>query len=121
MISLSFDLLYCDKMSDMSDYVEKQDDSFRIKGSRVSLDSIIFAFQRGASAESIQRSFPTVSLEEVYGAITFYLANQLEIDEYLESSDAEFSNAEKRSRSEHFDWYKRLQVKKQESSLVSFK
>ena len=84
----------------MSDYVEKYDDTYRIKGSRVSLDSIIYAFQRGASAESIQRSFPTISLEEVYGAIAFYLANQQEIDEYLKRP----FNLNDRSRFKYADW-----------------
>ncbi len=102
----------------MNDYVEKQKDSYRIAGSRVSLDSIIFAFQRGASPESIQRSFPTLSLEEVYGAIAFYLANQQDIDDYLEASNTAFSDMEKRSRSKYSDWYNRLQVKRKESSFV---
>ena len=98
----------------MSEYVEKQDDVYRIAGSRVSLDSIVIAFNRGASPESIQRSFPTLSLEAVYGAITFYLANQTEVDAYLESGDGKFNDLQNRSRSEHADWYSRLRVKRQE-------
>ena len=102
----------------MSDYIEKQDDTFRVKGSRVSLDSVIIAFLRGASPESIQRSFPTISLEAVYGAIAFYLANQNEIDEYLKAGDAMFSELEAFSRSRNSNLYSRLQAKKNELSLV---
>ncbi|MFN0279123.1 MAG: DUF433 domain-containing protein [Pyrinomonadaceae bacterium] len=102
----------------MSDYVEKEDATYRIKGCRVSLDSIIFAFQRGASPESIQRSFSTLSLEEVYGAVAFYLAHQQEVDEYLETSCTIFSEMEMHSRSKYSDWYNRLQVKRKESSFV---
>lgn len=112
------DWLICDKITSMSEYVEKKDETYRITGSRVSLDSIIFAFQRGASPESIQRSFPTISLEEVYGAIAFYLANQREIDEYLKAGDAAFSELDALSRSKHSDWYNRLRVKKKELSLI---
>jgi uncharacterized protein (DUF433 family) len=61
-----------------------------MKRSRVSLDSIVYAFLRGASPESIARSFPLISLEEVYGAIAFYLAHQAEIDAYLQQEDVEF-------------------------------
>ena len=50
---------------------------------RISLDSIVYAFKRGATPESIQRAFPLSTLEEVYGAITFYLAQAQELDAYL--------------------------------------
>ena len=40
-------------------------------------------FLRGQSPESITQSFAPLSLEQVYGAITFYLANEGAVDEYL--------------------------------------
>jgi uncharacterized protein (DUF433 family) len=70
-------------------YVEQRDGGYWIAGTRISLDSIIAAFNRGAAPETIRRSFPLLSLEEVYGAITFYLAHENEIDEYLQRSDAD--------------------------------
>jgi uncharacterized protein (DUF433 family) len=70
-------------------YVEQRDGGYWIAGTRVSLDSLVEAFNRGAAPETIRRSFPVVSLEEVYGAITFYLAHEKEIDEYLQGSYAE--------------------------------
>lgn len=68
-------------------YVEKRNGGYRIVGTRISLDSIIYAFKRGASPETIKRSFPLLTLEEVYGALTFYLANQQKIDAYLHESE----------------------------------
>ena len=65
------------------EYIEFRDGGYWIKESRISLDSLVYAFQRGASPESIQQSFPLLTLEEVYGAITYYLAHQAEIDAYL--------------------------------------
>lgn len=70
-------------------YVENRDDGYWISGTRISLDSIVEAFNRGAAPETIRRSFPLLTLEEVYGAITFYLAHEPEIDEYRRSSDAD--------------------------------
>ena len=70
-------------------YVEQRDDGYWITGTRISLDSIVAAFNRGAAPETIRRSFPLLTLEEVYGAITFYLAHENEIHEYLRRSDAE--------------------------------
>ena len=71
-----------------SEYIEHHEDGYRVRGARVSLDSIVYAFQRGASPESIQRSYPTLTLEEVYGAITYYLANEQEIEDHLRQSEA---------------------------------
>ena len=47
------------------EYVEQRDGGYWVAGTRVSLDSIVYAFQRGASPESIQRSFPLLSLEQI--------------------------------------------------------
>ncbi len=70
-------------------YVEKIDDSYRVAGMRVSLDSVVSTFWRGQTAESIAQSFPVLTLEQVYGALTFYLANKSDIDTYLEKADVE--------------------------------
>ncbi len=69
------------------EYIEKRDGAYFIKGSRVSLDSIVYAFLEGVSPESIVQSFPILTLEEVYGAITYYLANKTEIDDYLKEGE----------------------------------
>lgn len=78
-------------------YVEKRNGGYRVVGTRISLDSIIYAFKRGASPETIKRSFPLLSLEEVYGALTFYLANQKKIDTYLVESEEKL-NVESKAR-----------------------
>ena len=70
-------------------YVEQRDGGYWITGTRISLDSIVYAFKRGAAPESIQRAFPLLTLEEIYGAITFYLAHAQEIDTYLAQAEAE--------------------------------
>jgi len=50
---------------------------------RVMLDSVIAAFHQGHSAETIAQQYPALSLEEVYGTITHYVANKPEVDQYL--------------------------------------
>jgi uncharacterized protein (DUF433 family) len=71
-------------------YVEQRAGGYWITGTRISLDSIVYAFKRSAAPESIQRAFPLLTLEEIYGAITFYLAHEQEIDEYLAQAEATF-------------------------------
>jgi uncharacterized protein (DUF433 family) len=65
------------------DYIEQRDSNYYIAGTRVSFDSIVHAFRRGESPETICRNFEVLHLEEVYGAIAYYLANQSAIDAYL--------------------------------------
>jgi len=72
----------------MEHYVEQRDRGYYIAGTRISLDSIIHPFKNGASPESILRSFPLIgSLENVYGAITFYLANKEALEDYLSEQE----------------------------------
>src|SRR2546422_1081750 len=72
-------------------YVEQRDGGYWMRDTRISLDSIVYAFKRGAAPESIQRAFPLLTLEEIYGAITFYLAHEQEIDAYLAQAEAEIA------------------------------
>ena len=65
------------------EYIEQRDGNYYVAGTRVSLDSLVYAFRRGESPETICQNFELLSLEEVYGAIAYYLANQPEIDAYL--------------------------------------
>ena len=61
-------------------YIEQRDGGFYIRGTRVPLDSIVHEFNNGVSAEGIRQAFPTLTLEEVYGAIAFYLGHRAEVD-----------------------------------------
>jgi uncharacterized protein (DUF433 family) len=53
-------------------YVEQRDGRYAVTDTRVSLDSIVYGFLSGQSAESLAQAFPVLTLEQVYGAITFY-------------------------------------------------
>ena len=68
----------------MKQYVDQRNGGYYVAGTRISLDSIVYAFQNGVAPESIYRSFPMVgSLENVYGAITFYLSHKDAVDAFL--------------------------------------
>jgi len=72
----------------MPGYVEERDGGYYIAGTRISLDSIVHAFQDGESPEGILRSFPMAGpLVQIYGAITFYLENKEKVETYLKEQD----------------------------------
>ena len=77
----------------MREYVEKRNGGYYLLGSRASLEPIVEEFLEGASPESIVAKFPALSLEQVCGAITFYLANRPEIDDYLAEREALWQEA----------------------------
>jgi uncharacterized protein (DUF433 family) len=60
----------------------------RVGRGRVMLDSVVAAFALGHSPETIGQQYPSLSLEEVYGAITYYLAHRDEVEQYLRRQDA---------------------------------
>ena len=69
-------------------YVSKDEHGvFRVGSTRVMLDSVVAAFHQGHSAETIQQQYPTLTLEETYGAIAYYLANKELVDSYLRNQD----------------------------------
>ena len=97
------------------EYVEQRDDGYWIAGTRVSLDSVVYAFLRGASPESIAHSFPVVSLEEVFGTITHYLAHPAQIDPYLDKNEKDFDALRAKAREANPLLYQKLEEARQQS------
>jgi uncharacterized protein (DUF433 family) len=99
-------------------YVEQQNQGYWISGSRVSLESVISAFLDGYSPETIvAECFPVLSLEQVYGAITYYLGNRREVDAYLRHADAEFDAFQQVTRDPEFS--RKMAKARREMQLAS--
>ena len=78
------------------DYIEECSGGLYVAGTRVSLASVVLQFRQGVSPETILQDFPALrSLENVYGAIAYYLANQSRVDEYLKNLDAKWDEFQK--------------------------
>jgi uncharacterized protein (DUF433 family) len=71
------------------DYVVQREGGYYIAGTRVSLDLLVYAFRGGESPETIQQNFPSLTLEQVYGAIAFYLGHQAEVDANIQQGEQE--------------------------------
>ena len=76
-----------------------EDGSIRIRGSRVTLDSIIHSYKLGETPEQIADSFPPVSLADIYAAITYYLTHTAEVEEYLRERETEADEVQQRIES----------------------
>lgn len=89
-------------------YIEQRDGGYWVVGTRVSLDSIVYAFWGGQTAEAIAQSFPVLTLEQVYGSIAFYLANRSKIDAYIEKTKLDFEAMRQASRQADPMFYQKL-------------
>jgi uncharacterized protein (DUF433 family) len=77
------------------EYVERRDGAFYVAGSRVSLVSVVLAYRDGAAPETIRADFPTLSLEQIHGALAFYLGHQAEVDASLRDLDAKWAEIDR--------------------------
>jgi uncharacterized protein (DUF433 family) len=66
---------------------EREDGVIRIGGTRVTLDTLVYAFREGCSPEAIAEQYPAVSLSDIYAAISFFLSRQEEVDAYLAENE----------------------------------
>ena len=97
-------------------YVTKSESGYHITGSRVSLDSIVYDWRDGLSPESIVENFGTLTLEQVYGAITYYLAHQAEIDAHLQRQREKFETLRAQARAAHPALYEKLEATQEVAS-----
>jgi uncharacterized protein (DUF433 family) len=91
-----------------TEYVEQRDSGYYIKDARVSLDSVVYAFLRGESPEGIAESFPSLGLEQIFGALAFYIANREVVDQYLREGREEFEALREQARRNNPALYRKL-------------
>jgi len=97
--------------------VEKRERGYYIAGSRVSLDTLVQAFLSGDSAETIQRAFSTLSLEEVYGGIAFYLGHREEVEATMDVDVRELEKLIKASREKNPLLFQKLEEARRTQQL----
>ncbi|NEP18364.1 MAG: DUF433 domain-containing protein [Leptolyngbya sp. SIO4C1] len=70
-----------------------------IKGARVSVQRVAAWYKKGLTAEEVAERIGTVSLAQVYAALTYYHANQAEIEGYLAAEKAAYERAASENQS----------------------
>ncbi|HEX9652894.1 MAG TPA: DUF433 domain-containing protein [bacterium] len=60
-----------------------KDGVVRVSDTRVTLDTVVAAFNDGATAEEIVQQYPSLQLADVYAVISHYLRNRSEVEKYL--------------------------------------
>ena len=73
-------------------------DEIMIRGTRIAIQTVIYAYRTGWSAEEIQQQYPSLNAEQVYGVIAYYLAHKSEMDAYILRNERRFEEARRRQR-----------------------
>ena len=60
-----------------------EDGVIRVGNTRVTLETLVAAFNNGSTAEEIVYQFPVLNLADVYAVITYYLRNRDIVEKYL--------------------------------------
>jgi len=96
----------------LSEYVARAESGYYVAGTRVSLDSIVYAFLEGQTAEAIAQAFPVLKLEQVYGALTYYLAHREQVDAYLSAERGDFESKRAAALASDPMFYQKLAAKR---------
>ena len=75
------------------------DGTVRVGGTRVTLDTVVTAFNHGATPETIAQQYPSVALSDVYAVIAFYLRSRSKVEAYLQEREEQGKSARQISES----------------------
>lgn len=73
----------------------------RVGDSRVLLDLIVYSYRQGNTPETIIEQYPSLSLDQVYFAIGYYLRHSNEVDAYLQEQEADVDALRQHDQSEN--------------------
>lgn len=71
----------------------------RVGKARVTLDTVVAAFNEGATAEEIVQRYPSLNLADVYQVIGYYLRGTAEVEAYLRQRKAEAESVRRQNES----------------------
>jgi uncharacterized protein (DUF433 family) len=75
------------------------DGVMRVRGTRVTLDSVVGAFTEGATAEEIAQQYPSATLADIYQVIGYYLRHSTELKSYFAQRQEQAGNSKRSTES----------------------
>ena len=98
-------------MSAVASYVRKREGEFFVGDTQVTLHSIIAAWKRGDGPEHIRESFPSLPLVAIYGAITYYLERQTELDASFRETDERLTAHQVMVEAQHPEFFAAMRAR----------
>lgn len=69
----------------------------RVARTRVTLDTVVYAFLDGATAEDIAQRYPSLDLGDIYAVLGYYLRHRSEVESYLRKRRTEAGRVRRRN------------------------
>ena len=97
-----------------------EDGAIRVSNTRVTLYTLLSFYKSGESPERLHEGFPTVPLADIHAIIAYYLANQGELDAYIDSVNTEVEQMRAKFEADFpypngNDLYERIAAKKRDA------
>lgn len=70
------------------EHIEERNGEYYVRDTRVTVHSIIAAWQRGTAPEHIVAQFPTTTLADVFGVVSYYLDHRQQMDAHFADTAA---------------------------------
>ncbi len=98
------------KVVQLEDYFDfLQPDDIRIKGHRIGIEHVLYEhIYRSQTPEEIAKIFDTLTLEQIYATILYYLRNKQQVSEYLTDWLEHARKSREENLRQHADWYERM-------------
>ena len=87
------------------EHVQEREGEYYVVNTRVPVGVVIAAWQRTTTPQHIVEQFPSLSLADVYGVITYYLDHQQELDAHFARLQEEFARSRLQDRTERPEYY----------------
>ena len=81
------------QLEDYLDFLEPN--VIRLRGHRIGLEHVIEAYKEGETPEQIVAYYKSLSLEQVYAVIAYYLRNREQVEAYLTQVNAAVAEQER--------------------------
>jgi uncharacterized protein (DUF433 family) len=95
------------------------DEDIRIKGTRVGIETVLEDYFEGTSPEEIALRYRSITLEQVYATITYYLHSRPKVDAYLEAWRQYTDQASQAQKNNPLEAVKRLRRLKNDRAKFS--
>lgn len=80
--------------------IREADGALRVGRTGVTLETVLWAFQQGATPDDIKRQFPSLELADIYDVIAYYLRHRETVDEYLRQREQVYRETTERLKTE---------------------
>ena len=76
------------------------DGVFRVGKTRVTLDTVVDAFNDGATPEEISLQYPSLELPDIYAVIEYYLRKRGDVEAYLRQREQDSRRVRQKNESQ---------------------